>query len=111
MLESLTFFGVSMEYFWVFEELLVSLCSFHFGVAMEFSVCGILSLIPWFCRICKTVLPISDCKTMLPSKYSKIVDICRVTEISREPVEKSRSLLKLRREMHSLERESRQCLG
>src|SRR5436190_23973251 len=39
-----------------------------------------LSLIPWFCRICKTMLPISDCKTMLPSKYSKIVDICRVTE-------------------------------
>src|ERR1700756_4011820 len=53
-----------------------------------------LSLIPWFCRICKTMLPISDCKTMLPSKYSKIVDICLVTEISREPVEQSRSLLK-----------------
>lgn len=37
-LESLPFFGVSMEYFGVSNRLWVSLCLVHFGDTMEFSV-------------------------------------------------------------------------
>ena len=37
-MESLTFFGVSVEYFSVFERFFGTLCSFHFGDTMEFSV-------------------------------------------------------------------------
>src|SRR5260370_28695220 len=37
MLESLTFFGISMEYFGVFQKLLINSRSFHFGVMLEFS--------------------------------------------------------------------------
>ncbi len=36
-MESLTFFGVSVEYFGVFRKLLDNSRSFHFGVMMEFS--------------------------------------------------------------------------
>ena len=37
-MESLTFFGVSVEYFAAFQENFVNLRSFHFGDTMEFSV-------------------------------------------------------------------------
>ena len=36
-MESLTFSGVSMEYFGVFQVNFVNLRSFHFGVTVEFS--------------------------------------------------------------------------
>jgi hypothetical protein len=36
-MESLPFFGVSVEYFGVFEVNFVNLRSFHFGDTMEFS--------------------------------------------------------------------------
>ncbi len=36
-LESLPFFGVSMDYFEVFKRFFSLLCSFHFGVTLEFS--------------------------------------------------------------------------
>ena len=36
-MESLTFFGVSMEYFGISEGLFERWCSFHFGDMMEFS--------------------------------------------------------------------------
>jgi hypothetical protein len=36
-LESLPFFGVSVDYFAVFKRFFSLLCSFHFGVPLEFS--------------------------------------------------------------------------
>ena len=38
-MESLTFFGVSVEYFGVFQENFVNSRSFHSGDMLEFSVC------------------------------------------------------------------------
>jgi hypothetical protein len=38
-MESLTFFGVSVKYFTVFQEYFAKLRSFHFGVTLEFSTC------------------------------------------------------------------------
>jgi hypothetical protein len=69
-MESLTFFGVSVEYFGIFQVQRGKLRSFHFGVTLEFSLLENLSLIPWFCRICKTMLPICLCKTMLPINFN-----------------------------------------
>ena len=55
-----------MEYFETFQVQRSNLRSFHFGVTMEFSYVVRLSFYPWFCRFCKTMLPLLPCKTMLP---------------------------------------------
>jgi hypothetical protein len=57
-MESLTYFGISMENFGVFQLNFVNLRSFHCGIPVEFSRRENLSFNPWFCRICKTMLPI-----------------------------------------------------
>jgi len=50
--------------------LVKGLCSFHSEEAMEIPLLENLSLIPWFCRFCKTMLPICLCKTMLPINFN-----------------------------------------
>ena len=45
-LESLTFSGVSVEYFGVFKGFSVTSFSFHFGVTMEFSIRAKKALFP-----------------------------------------------------------------
>jgi hypothetical protein len=45
-MESLTFFGVSVEYFGIFQVQRGNLRSFHFGVTLEFSLFGVLSFNP-----------------------------------------------------------------
>jgi len=42
-MESLTFFGVSVEYFGTFQMQYDNLRSFHCGVTMEFSLCCAVS--------------------------------------------------------------------
>ena len=45
-MEPLTFFGVSMEYFGIYQELFAFSRSFHFGITMEFSKILCLSFNP-----------------------------------------------------------------
>ena len=54
-METLPFFGVSVDYFCAFSVSFVNLRSFHFGVTMEFSKDYVVCLLTHrFCRICKT---------------------------------------------------------
>src|SRR5258708_10614962 len=53
-MESLTFFGVSVEYFGVFEVIFVNLRSFHFGDTVECSFSAVSSYGVFLIRMCVT---------------------------------------------------------
>jgi hypothetical protein len=69
MLESLTFFGVSVEYFGVFRKLLDNSRSFHFGVTLEFScVCVINTIVLQILQNYASYLGLQDYASHLLSK-------------------------------------------
>ncbi len=65
-MESLTFFGVSVEYFGIFQVQRGNLRSFHFGVTLEFSCMMCVFLPIGFADSAKPMLPFLPCKPMLP---------------------------------------------